>query len=413
MESLEAFGNRSREWLIDNAQHRSLDADRTWGDGSDEVALFQFRNDTDERQLLDARRAWVACKADAGFANLSWDVEWGGQGLTPAHEELFASIEAEFDVPADPNETITITTKLIAPTIRVIGTEEQRRRFLRPMLRTDEMWCQLFSEPGAGSDLASLTTAAVRDGDEWRISGQKVWTSGAQFADWAYVLCRTDSSVPKHRGITAFIVPMSSQGIEVRPLRQMTGGASFNEVFFTDVRVPDELRLGGVGDGWTVAVTTLSFERNGFGPDGGVPDAAQRLIALARHEGREHDPLVRQALARAYIRQRIVELTCDRLRPNIGSENAPGPEGSIGKMTWTVSLQAFNEAASIILGPKLIADAEQWGTYAWSAHVLGAPGYRIAGGSDEVQRNIIGERILGLPSEPLPDRNLPFEQVPR
>lgn len=413
MESVEAFSARALAWLEEHANQRSPEVDGVWGESSDSVALFQYLSDDEERALLNARRGWVQCKSDAGFANLSWEPAWGGQGLTAAHERAFAALEATFDVPDDPNEMITITTELIAPTIRAVGTDEQRRRFVRPMLSTEEMWCQLFSEPGAGSDLAGLTTAAVCDGEEWRITGQKVWTSCAQFADWGYILCRTDSSAPKHRGMTAFIVPMSSPGIEVRPLRQMTGGASFNEVFLTDVRVPDAYRLGDVGGGWGVALTTLSFERNRFGPVVGVPDAAQRLIALARHELRHRDPVVRQGLARAYTRQRILEMTADRFEAHLESGQTPGPEGSLGKLAWTQSLQVFNEVAASILGPKLIADTGEWGTYAWSAHVLGAPGFRLAGGSDEVQRNIIGERVLGLPGEPRVDRDIPFQEVPR
>jgi alkylation response protein AidB-like acyl-CoA dehydrogenase len=279
------------------------------------------------------------------------------------------------------------------------------------MLRTDDLWCQMFSEPGAGSDLAGLVTSAVRDGDEWVLNGQKVWTSGAQFADWGYILCRTDPSLPKHRGLTAFIVSMSAPGLEVRPLRQMTGGSSFNEVFFNDVRVPDGDRLGAPGHGWRVALTTLGFERTATGVPGGMRTVGL-LMTLARRLCRDEDPVVRELLACAYCRQRISDLSDERAKAALRSGETPGPEGSIGKLYRSETLRAINEAASVILGPRLLADTGEWGTYTWTEHLLGTAGARIAGGSDEIQRNILGERLLGLPGEPRVDRDVPFRDVP-
>ena len=265
-----------------------------------------------------------------------------------------------------------------------------------PLRRTDEMWCQLFSEPGAGSDLARLACRAERDGDEWVIRGQKVWTSGAQFADWGYLLARTDPDVPKHRGLTAFLVPMRAPGVEVRPLRQMTGGSSFNEVFFDALRVNDDLRLGGVGDGWRVAMTTLGFERVATG------DSDTRGV-LERGSGCWPSALAPHA-TRSYVSgwPGCTRPSCSSTgrtivpTPALRSGQTPGPEGSIRKLAWSRSLLEASEVVSMLLGPWLVADSGEWGMFAWSEFVTGAPGSRIAGGSDEVQRNIMGERVLGL-----------------
>jgi alkylation response protein AidB-like acyl-CoA dehydrogenase len=342
-------------------------------------------------------RQWIHQKADAGFENISWEVEWGGQGLSRMHEHAFAEEESRFVVPQG-HASINVTRNLVAPTIRAAGTPKQRDLFVRRMLRADDLWCQLFSEPEAGSDLAGMMTSARRHGDEWVVNGQKVWTSGARYADWGYIQCRTDPDAPKHRGLTAFIVPMSAEGIEVRPLRQITGGASFYEVFFTDVRIPDSARLGEPGDGWRVALTTLGFERSSSTDDG--TRAVRMLRALAQHTERSNDPVVRQLLARAYTRQKLHNLTGARTRSAIRRGETPGPEGSIGKLFWTETLKSFNDVASELLGASLIADTGEWGTYAWGEHLLGTAGARIAAGTDEIQRNIIGERVLGLPSEP-------------
>ncbi|HVF76481.1 MAG TPA: acyl-CoA dehydrogenase family protein [Acidimicrobiales bacterium] len=412
METLEQFRTAARAWLDANVARRPDRHDHVvWGEGSDSVALFKNLAYEEEKAHIDALRRWVATKADAGFANVSWEPQWGGRGLHPSYERAFAEEEQAYTVP-EPHESVGITTHLIAPTIRAMGTEAQKQRFLRPMLRTDEMWCQLFSEPGAGSDLAGVATRAVRDGDEWVIDGQKVWTSGAQYADWGYVLCRTDPDVAKHKGLTAFIVPMAAPGVEVRPLRQMTGGSSFNEVFFTDVRVGDDFRLGEVGAGWLVALTTLSFERNAS--TGALSTGmSRRLVALAQHLGVAGDPVHRQALARAYTADVLLELTARRATAKLNAGETPGPEGSIAKLSWTEAIRLYADVASSLLGPRLVADAGEWGTYAWSELVLGIAGYRVAGGTDEVQRNIIGERVLGLPGEPRTDRITAGRDAPR
>jgi alkylation response protein AidB-like acyl-CoA dehydrogenase len=245
------------------------------------------------------------------------------------------------------------------------------------------------------------------------VDGAKVWVSGAQFAGWGVLIARSDPDVPKHAGLTAFLLPMDSPGVEVRPIRQMSGGTSFNEVFFTGVRVPDSLRLGEVGGGWNVALTMLGFERAQSGAKTGVGGSWAQLRTLAAWSGRTGDPAVRQRLARVYIHERLRELTRQRVEAAHQRGATPGPEGSLGKLLWTQGLTAIGEAAALLLGPALTADTGEWGTYAWAEHVLGAPGYRIAGGSDEMQRNIIAERALGLPKEPGPGRDQPWRTIPR
>jgi alkylation response protein AidB-like acyl-CoA dehydrogenase len=397
---LEVFETQASAWLAANAVPRTGPEQFVWGRGSDSVAMFQNLTMDEERAYIDEHRDWLRRKADAGFANLCWESEWGGRGFPPEFEEAFADLEAQYDVPPA-HESIGITTGLIAPTIRAVGTDWQQQRFLAPMLRGDELWCQLFSEPAAGSDLAGLQTRARHDGSSWILDGQKVWTSGAQFADFGYIICRSDPAARKHRGLTAFIVPMDTDGVEVRPLRQMTGGATFNEVFLTEVRIGDEYRLGAEGDGWRVALTTLGFERNATGRNRDWPATAARLIATAQQFGVSGDPVVRQLLARAVTYERLREYWIERMQRDPSA--TPGAEGSIGKLVWTETLQHFSRTIAAILGPRLAADTGEWGTFAWTEFLYGTAGYRIAGGTDEIQRNIIAERLLGLPRDPRPE----------
>ncbi len=280
------------------------------------------------------------------------------------------------------------------------------------MYRGDTVACQLFSEPGAGSDLASLQTRAVRDGEEWLVSGQKVWTSGAQYSDIGEIIARTDPDLPKHKGLTGFIVDMRAPGVEIRPLRQMTGGASFNEVFFNEVRVPDDHRLGDVNNGWNVALTTLMNERAAIGAGGmGGSGLVTRAIEMAKAFGLAADPLTRQALADLVVRSRVNQYTNQRALDRIRAGQTPGPELSIAKLAGTDLSARLADFVGGVLGAKLTADTGEWGTYAWSQLVLGTPGMRIAGGSDEVMRNIIGERVLGLPKDPGVDSTTPFRDL--
>jgi alkylation response protein AidB-like acyl-CoA dehydrogenase len=270
------------------------------------------------------------------------------------------------------------------------------------MHRGDIVGCQLFSEPVAGSDLAGVQTKAARDGDEWLVTGQKVWTSGAQYSDIGEIICRTDPDAPKHKGLTGFVVDMHAPGVEVRPLRQMTGGASFNEVFFTEVRVPDDHRLGDVNEGWTVALTTLMNERASIGGGGAGIGAigTPRLMELLRQTGKDTDPVLRQKLADVYINAQVARFTNLRAMAKIKAGGLPGPEMSIAKLSLTNNLTRITNLVSLALGTKLIANSGEWGTYAWSELVLGLPGMRVAGGTDEIMRNIVSERVLGLPKEP-------------
>jgi alkylation response protein AidB-like acyl-CoA dehydrogenase len=363
------------------------------------VAVFHSLSPAEEAALVAAARGWQAEKFDAGYGALTWPAELGGRGLAPPYAAAFAHEESHFETP-DTTEVFGVTIGLIAPTIAVHGTPEQKARYLRPLLRTDLLACQLFSEPGAGSDLASISTKATRHGDDWLISGQKVWTSGAHVADLGECICRTDADASKHSGLTAFLVPLDAPGVEVRPIRQMTGGAAFNEVFLDEVRVPDTLRLGAEGEGWSVALTTLANERGFSGGAGSTGGLFHRVRGLAGYLGRSHEPAVRRGLADLYIRGALLRMNSQRVQARLRSGQTPGPEGSIGKLAWTQAMAATSATVSHVLGPRLAADTGEWGTYAWSEYVLGAPGYRIAGGSDEIQRNIIAERVLGLPREP-------------
>ena len=299
---------------------------------------------------------------------------------------------------------------MIAPTIRAVGTDAQQQRYLTKLLRGEEIWCQLFSEPGAGSDVASLSTTATRDGDEWVINGQKVWTSGANYSDFGEIICRTNADAEKHKGITAFIVDMKSPGITIKPLKQMNGGASFNEVFYDDVRVPHENVLGDVNEGWKVAITTLMNERVaiGSGGGGGGGGSVGDLIGLARERGRNTDARLRQQLADLYTRSRIQKFLSMRTLTAASQGKIPGPEGSIGKLFGARTLTSMGELTIDIVGADAVA-----GDLRYSQALLAAPAAHIAGGSDEVMMNIIGERVLGLPGEPRPDKGVAWKEVPR
>jgi alkylation response protein AidB-like acyl-CoA dehydrogenase len=396
---LSEFEARARAFLEANAVRAEKHPGATSVDDYS-VEVFPTLDEEVERTRIERVSKWQRTKFDAGFGAITWPEEFGGLGLSTRFERAFRSQEAEFDTP-EPTELFAVTLGLIAPTISAHGSDELRTRFIRPLLRSDLLACQLFSEPGAGSDLASVSCRAVRDGSEWLLNGQKVWTSGAKFAGIGEAICRTDPAASKHAGLTAFIVPMDTPGVEVRPIRQITGGSSFNEVFLNDVRIPDSNRLGAEGDGWKVALTTLGFERasSQHASPGG---SFRQLLELARRLGCTDDPLVRQELARVFIGSRLMKYTGLRVQAAMKNRQMPGPEGSIRKLLWVDNLTRTGEVAARMLGPRITADTGEWGTYAWSAHLLGAPGYHIAGGSDEIQRNIIGERVLGLPPEPRP-----------
>jgi alkylation response protein AidB-like acyl-CoA dehydrogenase len=400
--SEEQFEREALAFLEANAKLR-VEQKTGWGQGSDSVALFAERSSEEEEAEVVAAKAWRRQVFDAGFGWITGPEAYGGRELPASYERLYQSREAAFDTPSQ--APFGIGLGMVAPTILAHATEATRQRYLRSLYRGDIIACQLFSEPAAGSDLASLQTRAERDGDEWRITGQKVWTSVAQFADIGEIICRTDPSLPKHRGLTGFVIDMHAPGVEVRPLRQMTGGSTFNEVFFTDVRVPDDHRLGDVNQGWTVALTTLMNERAAIGAGGagvGGVMGGDRVIELLRHFGRNDDPLLRQRLADVYINGKVASYTNQRAMAKIKAGQLPGPEMSIAKLSLTNNMSRVGELVSLALGPRMAADTGEWGTYAWSELVLGTPGVKVAGGTDEVMKNIIGERVLGLPKEPSP-----------
>lgn len=401
-----AWADEVRTWLRSAVGVAAAETHRP------DLAVFRNLSDAQETELLDAVRAYRRARHDAGYGALTLPVEHGGAGLPASYAALFSQLEAEFAVPPS-TELISVTTGLVAPAVALFGTPELRARFLTPLLRTDLLACQLFSEPGAGSDLAAVACRAQRDGAEWILDGQKVWSSGARHADLGLLLARTDPGVPKHAGITAFLVPLDLPGITIRPIRQMSGGSSFNEVFLDGVRLPDTLRIGEIDEGWAVATATLAFERQASGTGtrrkGGQFDD---LLALARDRGLAGDPLVRQQLADVYVRSVLKAWTSQRVARAAAAGVSPGPAGSVGKLVASDLLVRIGELATDLAGHQVLGDHGD-GTFAWTEHLLGAPGYRLAGGTDQIQRNVIAERVLGLPAEPRVDKDVPFSELPR
>jgi alkylation response protein AidB-like acyl-CoA dehydrogenase len=409
--SLEAFEEEARAFLDEHAARRGEER-FIWGEGSDKITIFEERTREREREDLARAQAWRATKFDAGYGWITGPASYGGRELPHAYERLWSSLEGQYEVP---NQLyFGIGLGMVAPTILAHGTPTAKDAYLQKMHRGDIVACQLFSEPGAGSDLASLQTKAERDGDEWVVTGQKVWTSGAQYSDIGEIICRTDAEQPKHKGLTGFVIDMHAPGVEVRPLRQMTGGASFNEVFFNEVRVPDHDRLGDVNQGWSVALTTLMNERASIGAGGmaGTTSGAMtRVVEMVRHFGLDTDPIVRDELASIITSQRVATYTNQRAMDKIRMGQLPGPELSIAKLSLTMNMRRLGEFVARVLGPRIVADTGEWGTFAWSTYLLGVPGIRIAGGSDEVMRNIVAERVLGLPKDPGIDTVSPFREL--
>jgi alkylation response protein AidB-like acyl-CoA dehydrogenase len=389
------FRAKARGWLATVARPRP--ADGGWGTGDDSVAVFENWSAEEERAHTERIREWERLRFDQGWGALGWPAEFGGRDLPAYFEQLYRAEEAAFDVPRR-TEIFPVTQQLVAPAVRIWGTPEQQRRWIGPMLRTDLLACQLFSETEAGSDLAAVRTRAVRDGDRWILNGHKVWTSGARVADWGVAVCRTDPAARKHAGITVFLVRMDAPGVGVRPIRQMTGGASFNEVYLDDVAVPDRDRLGPVGEGWRVTLSVLAAERLDSGSLGLAN--ADRALALARNLGR---PLTGGEVERAadlFVRALVQRLIGRRVTEALVAGREPGAEASVGKLYATETMRRTSDLVVRLLGPRAVADTGEWGTFAWTEHLMGAPGYRIAGGTDEIQRNILAERVLGLPRDP-------------
>ncbi|HMG27751.1 MAG TPA: acyl-CoA dehydrogenase family protein [Acidimicrobiia bacterium] len=360
---------------------------------------------------LEAGRAYLRALADGGWAVPTWPKEYGGLGATPAEAAIVAQELARFDVPD--LYPYVIGLAIAGPTLVTHATAEQCARWL-PAIRTgDEIWCQLFSEPDAGSDLASLATRAERDGDQWRVTGAKVWSSRAHYSQRGLLLARTDPDAPKHAGITAFALDMQAPGVTVSPLRQMNGDTHFSEVHFDRAAVSDVDRIDAPGNGWRVARTALAHERGAGAVGGGGwgADLKDRLVDLVRRRGAAADPLVRQRLAAAVIELEVARLTARRARDTARAGRAPGPEGSGSKLRGSAGLKVAATLALDVLGPDGIAGVD--GDDEWRTLFLTSPSISIRGGTDEIQRNIVGERVLGLPAEPRADVDVPFSELPR
>ncbi|MEV6447397.1 acyl-CoA dehydrogenase family protein [Amycolatopsis sp. NPDC051716] len=369
------------------------------------------------------RMDFLRARFDAGLAWIHFPAGLGGQNAPRALQSAVDEVFTAAGAPDNNPRRIGIGLGMAAPTILAFGTPEQRERFLRPLWTGEEVWCQLFSEPGAGSDLAALGTRAVRDGDDWIVTGQKVWTSGAHESQWAILVTRTDPDVPKHQGMTYFLCDMTAPGVEVRPLRQITGEAEFNEVFLTEVRIPDTQRLGAVGEGWKVAQTTLMNERVAIG--GYVQPREGGLIGIVAKTWRERPelrtPELRDRLVRHWVEAETLRLAGTRLRQQL-TAGAPGPEGSAMKVAFSELNQALTGLEVELLGEEGLA-YDDW-TFRRPAIVdftgreagyryLRAKGNSIEGGTSEVLRNIIAERVLGLPSEPRVDKDVAWKDLPR
>jgi alkylation response protein AidB-like acyl-CoA dehydrogenase len=368
------------------------------------------------------RQSFLEAQFDAGLAWVAFPEGSGGLGLAPKLQRVVDTVLANAGAPAPDVARNIIGHGMAAPTIVAHGTPEQRARYLKPLFTGQEIWCQLFSEPGAGSDLAGLSTRAVRDGDEWIVNGQKVWTTLAHIARFGLLVARTDPDVPKHRGLTYFVLDMQAEGVDVRPLRQLTGDAEFNEVYMNDVRVPDALRLGGEGEGWRVSMTTLMNERVAIG--GGRAKRGSGAIAQAVDVWKStgcDDPVRRDHLMKLWVAAEVNRLTNMRAG-QLARAGTPGPEGSVGKLAFAELNQAISELCVDLMGAEgqLYTDyesprRESVGFFTGDPRYffLRARANSIEGGTSEVLRNILGERVLGLPGEPRTDKDLPWRDVPR
>ncbi|HXQ59776.1 MAG TPA: acyl-CoA dehydrogenase family protein [Acidimicrobiales bacterium] len=354
-----------------------------------------------EHEDREVRLAWEQTLGRDGWIGIGWPTEWGGRGAPMSQQVIWNEEYSRADAPA---RVGVMGEGLIGPTLIAYGTDAQKRRFLEPIRLGTELWCQGYSEPDAGSDLANVQTRAVRDGDEWSITGQKVWTSYAQWSDWCFVVARTDPDRPRHKGLSYILVPMDQPGVEVRPIRQVTGTAEFNEVFFTGARTSADMVVGEVNDGWRVALATLAFER-GVGLLGDIVHfhkQLDRVLELARKNGRAADRVLRQRLAESYIRLFILRLNTLRSLTGLEGPVAP-PEASISKLFWATWHQQLGELAMDVLGTEAtVADSLPYELSETQRIFLFSRADTIYGGSNEIQHNVIGERVLGLPPEPKP-----------
>jgi alkylation response protein AidB-like acyl-CoA dehydrogenase len=390
----ESFRDRCREFLDRHATGVHVDGD------SDARG---------ERRLRIAQQFQQAL-ARAGLAGLTYPVAYGGAGLTDAHERIWREEYGTY-----PNMTVelTISHGMCLPMLAEYGTDAQKRNWLARNISAEDVWCQMFSEPGAGSDVASLQTRAELDGDEWILNGQKAWTTLAHVSQYGVVIARTDPDVPKHAGISMFVVPMDADGIEIRPIHQIDGGLHFNEVFFSDVRIPADHQLGEVNNGWNMATAMLMYERVaiGTGATGGINrERSQRLIEEATGRGVIDRPVLRQKLMRLYAMETVQSLVSMRTRAELQAGKTPGPGGSIGKLAGSLIAGLSRDLSLEIVGAGSVAWADQRDAV-WQRNALTSLQTGIAGGTNEIQRNIIGDRVLGLPRDISVDKGLPFREL--
>jgi alkylation response protein AidB-like acyl-CoA dehydrogenase len=394
------FRAKCRAWLEANAELKTKK--------TNSVKNMNVGN----KSLLEAAAEWQKKKYDAGWAMIHWPKEFGGIGATPIERIIWAQEESKFNVPKGIYE---IGLGMAGPVMMEYATDEQKERYLPPMAEGKEIWCQLFSEPSAGSDVAGLRSKAVQDGENWIVNGQKVWTSGAHFSDYGILVVRHDPGLEKHKGLTFFFVDMKSPGIEVKPIKQLTGGSSFNEVYFNDVVIPDSQRLGEIGDGWKVAITTLMNERLAVGDADGVD--ANEAFELAKKHNKDGEQLidnnaVRESIADWYCEASGLKNTKLRTMSALSRGDTPGPEASITKIVSANKLQAIGNFGmdSSDMSGMLMDEESDFIKFqmAW----MGAAGLRIAGGTDEILKNIIAERVLGLPQEARADKGLAFKDIP-
>jgi acyl-CoA dehydrogenase len=400
-----AFRAEARAWIAANAPKEYEDELKRAS-----LGRIQLKGGN----ILEVAKAWQKKKAEAGWAVPHWPRDYGGRGASPIERVIWQQEEGVF---GKLGALFIIGHGMCGPTMMAYAAEDQKRHYLPPLASGENIWCQLFSEPAGGSDVAGLRTRAEKDGDDWIINGQKIWTSGAHYSDYGILITRTDPTVPKHKGLTMFFLDMKSPGVEVKPIKQANGQSEFNEVYFTDVRIPDAQRLGAVGDGWNVSLTTLMNERMaiGAGMATGVPELFEFASSLMLDDGPAiDDRAVRSKLANWAVRASGLKYTSFRAISALSKGERPGPENSIGKLvagsmlqdvaTYALDLQG---AAGVLSGPD---DAEAAGKF--QAMLLRSPATRVEGGTDEILRNIIAERVLGLPGDIRVDKDVPFNQIP-
>lgn len=398
-----AFRNEARAWLEEHAP--------TWCRKAEALGRGKRHSEEDEHAWFEHGRLWQRTLYEGGWAALTLPTEIGGRGLSPGYKIVFEEEAGRFGVSSG---FIGASLSMFIPALLACASDEQKERHLHRALRGDDTWCQLFSEPGAGSDLAALRCAAVRDGDELVLNGQKVWTSSAQHCEWGFLLCRTNLDKPKHEGITFLLVDMRTPGIDVRPLVTVGGTRHFNEVFFTDVRVPVANVVGEIDGGWSVARLVLMNESFTIGTGGPRDDGAEALLALARQQGRVEDPSIRTKLAEAYAEERILGWLGDRIRDAVLDGRRPDVDGSVMKILASESRSRRSEIAMSILDQDaVLAGGDAPADGRWQSLLLERFTSLIGGGTVDVHRNGIGERVLGLPREARPDRHVPFRQLGR